>query len=112
MENIRAERSGRSKNGRRSSILARFQNYAKLDEEQSEVGDSPFQMPCSSRSSSNCKEEIFSLGENSGQDDKGDVKDLLGSLSEDPGKSDKNLKVFLNCLFLKRLPTTPERPPV
>ena len=100
VEHIRAERTGRNRNSRRvsiftrgsrqfinetlsqSSILARFQNYSKLEENPEECSVSSLEfasqhvvMPSVSKSNDdiNTKDEKSGFG------------DLLGSLSEDPG---------------------------
>ena len=101
MEHIRAERTGRNKNSRRvsiftrgsrqfinetlsqSSILPRFQNYSKLEENPEECSVSSLEfasqhvvMPSVSKSN----DDIINT-----KDEKSGFGDLLGSLSEDPG---------------------------
>lgn len=83
VEHIRAERTGRNRNSRRSSILARFQNYSKLEENPEECSVSSLEfasqhvvMPSVSKSN----DDIINT-----KDEKSGFGDLLGSLSEDPG---------------------------
>ena len=100
VEHIRAERTGRNRNSRRvsiftrgsrqfiietlsqSSILARFQNYSKLEENPEECSVSSLEFPSQHvvmPSVSKSNDDINTKDEKSG------FSDLLGSLSEDPG---------------------------
>ena len=99
---MRAERTGRNRNSRRvsifsrgsgqfiwktlsqSSILARFQNYSKLEENPEECSVSslefasqPVSIPTVSKSHDNINTKV--------EEEKTGFGDLLGSLSEDPG---------------------------
>ena len=100
VEHIRAERSGRNRNSRRvststrassqlifqtlsqSSILARFQNYSKLEENPEECSVSSLEFPSHHvpiRSTSKSNDDLHN------KEGKPGIGDLLGSLSEDPG---------------------------
>ena len=76
-----------------SSILARFQNYSKLEESSEEISEL-------SAASLNVKHIL----EDPEDVSSGTRKDLLGSLSEDPGKNyvenDKMLRIVFIYHFL------------
>ena len=103
MEHIRAERTGRNRNSRRvsiftrgsrqfinetlsqSSILARFQNYSKLEENPEECSVSSLEFPSQHVVMAVMPSVSKSNDDINTKDEKSGFGDLLGSLSEDPG---------------------------